>query len=111
MIDWDRVGELRLEIGAEDFAEVVALFLEEADEVVGRLPATSGSKPIENALHFLKGSALNLGFADLARLCQDGERLAGAGAVAIDVSPVVTCYEASKAAFEAGLDRLTTRAA
>lgn len=111
MIDWDRVSELRLEIGAEDFAEVVALFLEEADEVVARLPRISGAKPIESALHFLKGSALNLGFDELARLCQDGERLAAAGDLSVNVVPVLACYDASKAAFEAGLDRLTTRAA
>ena len=29
MIDWQRVNELRDEVGAEDFEEVVDLFLEE----------------------------------------------------------------------------------
>ena len=76
MIDWARVGELRDEIGCEDFAEVVSLFLEEADEVVQRLGACADAKALESALHFLKGSALNLGFERLAQLCQDGERRA-----------------------------------
>lgn len=112
MIDWDRVGELRSEIGAEDFAEVVTLFLDEADETVANLPETAGAKPIENALHFLKGSALNLGFSDLAQICQEGERRAAAGESAIDLVRVATSYHASKVAFEAGLDTLGgTRAA
>lgn len=112
MIDWTRVTELRDEIGGEDFAEVVTLFLEEADVVVQNLPGCVGSKALESALHFIKGSALNLGFADLARLCQDGERRAAAGDVTVDVGGVIAAYEASKVAFETGLDHLSgTRAA
>ena len=111
MIDWDRVCELRLEIGAEEFAEVVALFLEEADEVVARLPAISDAKGMESALHFLKGSALNLGFSDLASLCQEGERRAATGDAEGDRTLVLACYEASKSAFEAGLDRFSANRA
>ncbi len=111
MINWDRVTELRTEIGSEDFAEVVTLFLEETDEVALCLPSCVGAKPLENALHFLKGSALNLGFSDLAALCQEGERIASAGSADFDVARVVACYDASKSAFEAGLNRLTSRAA
>ncbi|TXI06325.1 MAG: Hpt domain-containing protein [Pseudorhodobacter sp.] len=106
MIDWSRVTELRDEIGSEDFAEVVALFLEEADEVVARLPACDGARPLESALHFLKGSALNLGFDQLAALCQDGERQAGAGSVSVGTAAIAACYAASKSEFERGLDRL-----
>lgn len=106
MIDWTRVTELRDEIGGEDFAEVVALFLEEADEVVLKLPICGSAKALESALHFIKGSALNLGFAELARLCQDGERLAAAGECNVNVEGVIASYATSKAAFEAGLDQL-----
>lgn len=106
MIDWDRVADLRSEIGAEGFAEVVALFLEEADAVVARLAAVTGAKALESELHFLKGSALNLGFSDLSRLCQEGERRAAAGDGAIDLAAVAACYAASKTAFETGLDQL-----
>lgn len=112
MIDWTRVTELRDEIGGEDFAEVVAMFLEEADEVVQKLSALADAKSIESALHFLKGAALNLGFADLAELCQDGERQASLGRSDVALDRVETCYAASKAAFESGLDRLgSSRAA
>ena len=74
MIDWGRVKDLRSEIGAEDFSDVVALFLEEADEVIARISANAGAKGLESDLHFLKGAALNLGFDALATVCQDGER-------------------------------------
>ena len=107
MISWHRVAELRDEIGAEDFAEVVALFLEEADDVVARLPNCADAKAVENALHFLKGSALNLGFSELAQQCQDGERLAASGHANIETAGVAQCYAASKAAFEEGLDHLS----
>lgn len=103
MIDWGRVKELRDEIGADDFDEVVALFLEEADEVIARISPAAGAKALEADLHFLKGAALNLGFADFAALCQDGERRAAAGDTNVDIDPVRGCYQGSKIAFGLGL--------
>jgi histidine phosphotransfer protein HptB len=105
MIDWDRVKELRAEIGADDFAEVAAMFLEEADEVAARLAPGLTAKALEADLHFLKGAALNLGFDALSGLCQDGERRAAGGDTAVDLDAVRNTYYASKAAFEAGLDQ------
>ena len=55
MIDWERVKELRGEIGDDDFAEVAAMFLEEADEAVGRLVPGLTANAMEADLHFLKG--------------------------------------------------------
>ena len=98
MIDWDRLRELRGEIGDDAFDEVVAMFLEETDEVIVRLSTTGGAKVLESDLHFLKGSALNLGFADLAALCQDGERTASQGGIDVDLDRVRSCYIASKSA-------------
>ena len=37
LISWDRVADLRSEIGEDDFAEVVALFLSEVEETLTRL--------------------------------------------------------------------------
>jgi histidine phosphotransfer protein HptB len=99
MIDWDRVKELRGEIGAEDFDEVVALFLEEADECIARLSAEAGAAALSADLHFLKGAALNLGFAALSTLCQDGERRAGAGDLSVDLEAVRAAYLGCKAEF------------
>lgn len=102
MIAWDRVNELRSEIGEDDFAEVVAMFLEEADEVIGRISKTVGAKALEADLHFLKGAALNLGFAQFAAFCQDGERRAAAGDAGVDLAQVCNSYQASKKALVAG---------
>ena len=78
MINWDRVDELRSEIGEDGFAEVVELFLDEVETTVMRLPSLPAAA-LEASLHFLKGSAWNLGFRDFGALCQDGERKAAAG--------------------------------
>lgn len=102
MIDWTRVAELKDEIGEEDFADVVALFLEEVGEVVARLRSTPAPDQdraqLERDMHFLKGSALNLGFAELARLCAAAEK-AAAGGAAVVVAPVLACHDASRARF------------
>lgn len=34
MINWDRVAELREEVGVDDFAEIIELFLEEVDAII-----------------------------------------------------------------------------
>lgn len=111
MIDWGRVRDLRDEIGAEDFAEVVALFLEEADEAVARLCATRGAAAVEADLHFLKGAALNLGFAEFALLCQQGERRAAQGDLSTDLGLIRLAYDESKSLFEHGLDENPARRA
>ena len=100
MIDWDRVKELREEIGAEDFDEVVGLFLEEADECLARLAPDMSAKALSAELHFLKGAALNLGFAALSGLCQDGERRANAGDTRMDIEAVRSTYLGCRAEFE-----------
>jgi len=73
MIDWARVAQLREEIGAEDFSEVIEIFLEEVESEIAPLRQTCTPSQLEAVLHFLKGSALNLGFATFAELCADGE--------------------------------------
>lgn len=110
MIDWDRVASLRQEIGAPDFAEVVEMFLGEADEVVARLGSGKPDPTLEAELHALKGSALNLGFDELAALCGGGERAAAAGGH-VDLAEVARCYSGSREAFEAGLEARRIRAA
>lgn len=102
MIEWERVNELGSEIGEENLAEVIELFLQEADEVIARLAPEASAASLEADLHFLKGAALNLGFRDFARLCQDGERRAASGDNGVDLGAVKACYGASKAALAAG---------
>lgn len=105
MIDWDRVSELRSEIGDDGFAEVVELFLDEVEAVVMRLGSAPDPERYEEDLHFLKGSAWNLGFADFGALCQDGERKAAAGRQGeIDIRAVLDCYGRSKQNFMARIE-------
>ncbi|MCB1347336.1 MAG: Hpt domain-containing protein [Maritimibacter sp.] len=103
MINWNRVSELKDEIGEEDFAEVAEMFIAEVEEVIDRLRTAPDPAAYEADLHFIKSSALNLGFAELSGLCQHGERQAAAGdANGVDLAPVFASYAASKAAFLAG---------
>ncbi|MFP4450492.1 MAG: histidine kinase [Rhodosalinus sp.] len=86
MIDWTRVTELHREVGAEDFEEVVTLFVE---EVEAALDALDHDDPPPEHLHFLKGSALNLGFTALAQQCAPPGNTAALRA----------CFAESKASF------------
>ena len=103
MINWIRVRELRDEIGADDFAEVVLMFLQEADDVVARMrdgvtPGSGGGD-----LHFLRGAALNLGFRAIANLCHEGECRAKAG-LPVDLAAIADHYATVRATFIAGLE-------
>ena len=107
MIDWERVDGLRAEIGDADFGEVVDLFLEEVDDTVARM--TRGGAGAAD-LHFLKGCALNLGFADLAQRCLLAERLAAAGDP-VDAAEIGDAYRAARSVFLAKLGLSGGRAA
>ena len=102
MIDWNRVTELKDEIGEDDFAIVAEMFLEEVEEVIDRLKANPNPALFEQDMHFLKSSALNLGFKALTALCAVGEREAAAGNFeAVPLAPLFKTYDASKAEFVA----------
>ncbi|SHJ85659.1 Hpt domain-containing protein [Shimia gijangensis] len=104
MIDWNRVNELRDEIGRDDFAEVVDLFLEEVEQVIGKLRDAPDFDTLGEDLHFLKGSALNLGFRGFSILCQAGETASGEGtARAVDIGQILNIYDQSKTEFQKNL--------
>ncbi|MEY8881408.1 Hpt domain-containing protein [Donghicola sp. XS_ASV15] len=100
MIDWNRINELRDEIGPEDFAEVAEMFVSEVDSSIDSLRTSANMTTLAEDLHFLKGSALNLGFADLSTLCQNGEAVARSGNPEdVDLTEIVTVYEKSREEF------------
>lgn len=102
MLNWQRISELKDEVGDDDFAEVFCLF---CDEVEGVLDVLEGSTPNELAerLHFLKGSALNIGFESLSSLCKAAEmRLRDDPGASPDLVEIRRAYEAEKAALESG---------
>jgi len=107
VIDWNRVAELRDEVGAEDFDEVVELFLAEVEEELSQLEDSPDTAAMETRLHFLKGSALNLGFKAFSDLCESGETASRIGeAGKVDTEEVEACYQASKSEFLAKLRQI-----
>lgn len=100
MIDWDRVNTLRDDVGEEDFEEVVSLFLDEVDGVIERLRVANDQSTLGADLHFLKGSAMGLGFVAFADLCQAGETACEAATDAkVDLDSILTAYFNSKILF------------
>ena len=108
MIDWKRVEELRDEIGADGFMEVADMFLDEAEQAVTALRGGLPPDQLVGQLHFLKGSALNLGLSDLAAICHEGERQAAAGDSAlVDTAKIASVYQTSRARLLGRLEQLS----
>lgn len=100
-MNWARLQELRDEVGEDALAEVLEMFLEETDEVANRLAVGIPPEGICEAMHFMKGAALNIGFSSLASLCQTAETAAASDPNAlIDVDAILTCYCESKEQLE-----------
>lgn len=107
MIDWTQVTELRQEIGADDFGDVVEIFLEEVENEITALRNGCDKAKLQARLHLLKGSALSLGFQAFSRLCQRGESAAADGWHAqVDLPAILATFDASKAEFLSGLNGL-----
>jgi HPt (histidine-containing phosphotransfer) domain-containing protein len=104
MIDWVQVNTLRDDVGKDEFEEIVEIFIDEVEDVIERLRATPDLKTLGDDLHFLKGSALNLGFSTFSEHCQRGEANSAAGrADQVDIPALLMAYDASKGKFIAEL--------
>jgi HPt (histidine-containing phosphotransfer) domain-containing protein len=101
MIDWTHVKRLESDVGAGEFRNVVALFLDEVDSEIELLRNTApAADQIKAKMHFLKGSACYLGFAEFGDLCARNEALADAGdTAAIDLTRLIAVYEQSRRQF------------
>ncbi|MFK7877142.1 MAG: Hpt domain-containing protein [Paracoccaceae bacterium] len=98
LIEWDKVNDLRNDVGIEDFDEVLELFLDEVEDTLAVLGQPN--RELEHDLHFLKGAALNLGFAQFSDLCRDGEAAAARSKDALlDLRAISQSYEVSKKLF------------
>ena len=96
MINAARIQELRDEVGDDDLEEVIAIFCEEMDEVVASL-GTIAPDQLSGRLHFLKGSALNIGLDQMSELCRQSEQqIAGDSHAAIDLKPIQSAYDSAK---------------
>ena len=69
MIDWNRIAELQAEVGEDAIEEVVTLFIEEVGDAVAALAETDDPSALSETLHFLKGSAQNIGLEGLGAVC------------------------------------------
>ncbi|ABL68608.1 MULTISPECIES: Hpt domain-containing protein [Paracoccus] len=104
MLDWSRINELRGEVGDDEFQLILELFLDEVEGVIMRLSRRDALR-LETDLHFLKGCASNLGFADFGDLCDACERKAAGGRPAeVDIESLLASYAASKRALMGRLD-------
>lgn len=100
MVNWDRISELREEVGEDDLAEVILLFCEEVEEVLAGLDDAQMSA-MPGHLHFLKGSALNIGFEAVSNRCKTEEaRIKESPGVYPDIAAIRSDYAASKAEIE-----------
>jgi len=98
MISWERIRELKEEVGEEDFAEIATLFLDETEAALAQLLSAADADEAEALLHSLKGSALNLGFEDMGLMCREGRARAAYGhGWAEEHARIARTYEASKA--------------
>lgn len=109
MIDWTRIEALEEEVGADALPEIVAIFLEETDAAVDGLRsiATGAARADPPAgmaarMHFVAGSAGQLGLTRLCALAAGAER-AAAGGAAVDPAPIVEAYDAGRGELLSGL--------
>lgn len=103
MLDWDRINELRDEVGDDEFQLILELFLDEVEGVLMRLSGQDALR-LETNLHFLKGCAWNLGFSRFGNLCDEGERLAADGRPReVCLEALLSSYSESKQALIRGL--------
>lgn len=98
IIDWAKVRELRDEVGETGLAEVIELFLEEVELVLPVLGKPG--RQLGDDMHFLKGCAANLGFAQLSELCAQGEHHRDPGVDSSDlINAVRHSYRDSRMTF------------
>ena len=105
MIDWNRVSELREEVGEADFGEVLDMFFEEVAAVLEELGSGS-TDATKSELHFLKGSAMNIGMSDVSSLCREFETaLAADPKEVVDIDAIRQAFLASKEAIASAQTR------
>lgn len=104
MLDWDRINELRHEVGEDEFQLILELSLDEVEGVLMQLSRQDALR-LETNLHFLKGCAWNLGLSRFGNLCDEGERRAAEGlAPEVCFEALMQSYSDSKQALRRGMD-------
>jgi len=95
MLDLDQLETLRAEIGADGFAEVADLLVCEIADGITALGTQPTGADLSAQFHYLKGSALNLGFRDFAALYAQGEQ-----GLPVDTAALQQVFDASVLALQ-----------
>ena len=101
MIDWTHIKQLETDVGAAEFKNVVALFLDEVDSEIELLRTPVRTPEIlKSKMHFLRGSAYYLGFREFGDLCAQNELLADTERAGdIDLNHLILVYDLSRSRF------------
>ena len=100
MIDWIRIDELRDEVGQDDFGDIVGVFFEEVQEALENLRRSDTVVTLLGQLHFLQGSALNLGFSNFAAICRNEENsLQKDSSHTVEIDKICGAFSSSKQQF------------
>lgn len=103
MIDWDRIAQLKADIGEDTFPELAPVFLAELQEAMSALSANPSPGAAE--MHFIKGSALTLGFQDVSQQAAAAELgFRQDPNYRADLASLQSAFAAEHAEFLAGLD-------
>lgn len=107
MIDWTRIRDLKHEVGNDDFSEIVDLFFDEVRETLEDIKCAPPEANLEASFHFLKGSAINLGFATFSSLCENAEMATKQGTDIEGLLPaIISSFAQSYDEFTANLSKL-----
>ena len=98
MLDLDQLETLQAEIGADGYAEVADLLVCEIADGITALGTQPTGADLSAQFHYLKGSALNLGFRDFAALCAQGEQ--GEQGLPVDTAALQQVFDASVLALQ-----------
>jgi HPt (histidine-containing phosphotransfer) domain-containing protein len=108
MIDHDRLTALRADIGDDDFADVVLMFMAEIGERLDTLRDLAGGAS-EDDFHFLRGCAANLGFSGMVDSCLAAEDACRAGR-APDIAAVQAAFAGALALLSPDLPGIASAA-
>ncbi|MBQ0716132.1 MAG: Hpt domain-containing protein [Sulfitobacter litoralis] len=100
LIDWEQITLLNDAVGPNAFEEIIVVFFLEVEEAKYKLRDSRPTKTTRDTLHFVKGSALSLGFIAFSEYCLRAEKeLALGNPMQPVLEDLFMIYEESKLQF------------
>lgn len=103
LVDLARLEELVADIGEEALPEIMDMFVAEVEDSLAALrrEERQAAGEIASEAHFIRGSALNLGFMALAEACGKVEKLAAAApGTPVATARIAALFDRSRAELE-----------